>query len=71
MGVQEWIMISDPYLAHKIFVTNGADTSERPYNSFQSIHYSRNQKGISFGEGKIWKDGRSACEFDIPITKTI
>ncbi|KAI8886334.1 cytochrome P450 [Backusella circina FSU 941] len=60
MGVQEWIMISDPYLAHKIFVTNGVDTSSRPFNSFQSVHYSRNQKGISFGEGKDWKNGRSA-----------
>lgn len=34
MGSQNWIMIDDPILAHKIFVTNGAETSYRPSNLF-------------------------------------
>jgi hypothetical protein len=65
MGVQEWIMIADPYLAHKIFVTNGAHTSARPFNTFCTTLYSCNQKGISYGEGKDWKAGRSACNCHI------
>lgn len=40
MGVQTWIIVDDPYLAHKIFVTNGADTSFRPPNVFGDEHYS-------------------------------
>lgn len=34
MGVQDWILIDDPFLAHKVFVTNGAATSYRPHNVY-------------------------------------
>lgn len=34
MGVQNWIMVNDPILAHKIFVVRGAETSHRPYNTY-------------------------------------
>lgn len=34
MGAQTWIMVDDPALAHKIFVSNGAETSYRPKMMF-------------------------------------
>lgn len=44
MGVQTWIMIGDPVLAHKIFVSNGADASYRPHSVYSHNHYSLNGK---------------------------
>lgn len=46
MGVQDWIMIDDPVLAHKIFVTNGVNTSNRPHNVFAQDHYSLGGKYV-------------------------
>lgn len=40
MGVQSWFMISDPILAHKVFVAKGAETSSRPHNVFAHDHHS-------------------------------
>jgi hypothetical protein len=60
MGVQNWAMISDPKLAHKIFVTNGVNTSARPFSTFQTHYYSYDGKGLAFGNGKDWKAARSA-----------
>lgn len=34
MGIQNWIAVNDPVLAHKIFVTKGVDTSYRPHNAY-------------------------------------
>jgi hypothetical protein len=34
MGVQNWMFISHPVLAHDIFVTRGMSTSGRPYVTF-------------------------------------
>lgn len=34
MGVQNWIMVDDPILAHKIFVARGAETAYRPYSVY-------------------------------------
>lgn len=34
MGQQTWIVLSDPKLAHEIFMTNGAVTSDRPPHTF-------------------------------------
>lgn len=44
MGKQTWVMISDPYLAHEIFVKNGANTSSRPYHRFNCDIYARNSR---------------------------
>lgn len=44
MGVQTWIMIGDPALAHKIFVSNGAESSFRPHSVYSHDHYSLNGK---------------------------
>lgn len=40
MGIQTWIMIDDPVLAHKVFVTNGAEASYRPHNAYSHNIYS-------------------------------
>ncbi|CEP11847.1 hypothetical protein [Parasitella parasitica] len=40
MGKQIWILVDDPELAHKIFVSHGAETSFRPYSTYASEHYS-------------------------------
>lgn len=38
-GVQSWMFISDPILAHKIFVVNGAKSSGRPDFVFRENYY--------------------------------
>lgn len=40
MGKQIWVLVDDPELAHRIFVTHGAETSFRPYSTYASEHYS-------------------------------
>lgn len=44
MGIQTWVMVDDPLLAHKIFVTNGAQTSHRPDSNFALNYYSMGGK---------------------------
>ncbi|KAG2196313.1 hypothetical protein INT47_009308 [Mucor saturninus] len=61
MGVQTWIMIGDPALAHKIFVSNGAESSFRPHSVYSHDHYSLNGKGVVFSQPDAeWKEGRAA-----------
>lgn len=40
MGIQTWISIDDPRLAHKLLVTNGAKISHRPISEFGQNLYS-------------------------------
>lgn len=40
MGVKTWLLINDPALAHKIFVTHGAQTSNRIHQTYSSHYYS-------------------------------
>lgn len=44
MGVQTWIMVDDPALAHKIFVSNGVESSYRPHSTYASDQYSMGEK---------------------------
>ncbi|KAI7864070.1 hypothetical protein BDF14DRAFT_1272352 [Spinellus fusiger] len=44
MGVQDFIFISDPIIAHEIFSVNGSITSLRPANNFCDGPYSNNGK---------------------------
>lgn len=44
MGVQRWIFISDPQIAHEIFVSHGVITSDRPYTEFLMDYYAKNHK---------------------------
>lgn len=34
MGIQTWILIDDPILAHKVFVTHGVNSSHRYHGTF-------------------------------------
>ncbi|KAI7879545.1 cytochrome P450 [Mucor mucedo] len=61
MGIQTWIMVDDPVLAHKIFVSNGAVASNRPHVTFAYDYYGLKGKGIVFGShSKNWKKARGA-----------
>ncbi|KAI7872668.1 hypothetical protein BDF14DRAFT_1887882, partial [Spinellus fusiger] len=40
MGVKYFIIISDPGIAHRIFVTNGINTSSRSPNAFITKYHS-------------------------------
>ncbi|KAG2204138.1 hypothetical protein INT47_011621 [Mucor saturninus] len=61
MGIQTWIMIDDPSLAHKIFVSNGAVASNRPHPTYAYTYYGLEGKGIAFGaHTKNWKNARGA-----------
>lgn len=44
MGVVTWIIVDDPALAHKIFVTHGVDTSHRPQSYYTHILGSKGGK---------------------------
>ncbi|KAI8986528.1 cytochrome P450 [Pilobolus umbonatus] len=46
MGVQNWISISDAQLAHKIFVSNGVNASNRPKAIFHYKYHSRQGRGV-------------------------
>ncbi|KAI8090421.1 cytochrome P450 [Thamnidium elegans] len=62
MGNQNWIMIDDPMLAHKVFVTNGAETSYRPSNVFALEYHNMGGKGVSFSQPDgHWKATRAAA----------
>ncbi|KAI7864553.1 cytochrome P450 [Spinellus fusiger] len=62
MGVQDFIIISDPGLAHKVFVTNGVSTSSRPHNKFTNKYNSHDGRGVVFAKyGKRWTDARAAA----------
>ncbi|EPB82552.1 hypothetical protein HMPREF1544_10714 [Mucor circinelloides 1006PhL] len=62
MGCQDWYTIDDPFLAHKIFVTHGANTSFRPYSTYSYEYYSFKGKGIVFSQpNESFKMFRSAA----------
>ncbi|KAI8879367.1 cytochrome P450, partial [Backusella circina FSU 941] len=59
MGIQNWISIDDPKLAQELFAHNGTHSSSRPLTNF-GLHYSYNQRGVSFANGERWKAARGA-----------
>lgn len=44
VGTQLWILISDPNLAHDVFVKAGSSTSSRPYHRFSVDIYGKNNR---------------------------
>ncbi|KAI9491715.1 cytochrome P450 [Zychaea mexicana] len=71
MGVQPWVMISDPLIAHEIFMTKGSITSGRPFQLYTHNYYSINQRGVAFpNPGKRWKKTRTAA-LDILAPKNV
>ncbi|CAO3670528.1 unnamed protein product [Rhizopus stolonifer] len=61
MGVQRWVFVSDPEMAHDLFVTRGASTSSRPYFTFGNGVHAPDNRGIVFADySRSWKNARSA-----------
>ncbi|KAI9477130.1 cytochrome P450 [Zychaea mexicana] len=61
MGIQKWISLNDPKMAHEIFVTNGAIASSRPIMAFTYKNYALGGKGVVFTKaGKSWRNTRKA-----------
>ncbi|GAA5808616.1 hypothetical protein MFLAVUS_002008 [Mucor flavus] len=62
MGVKNWVLVDDPILAQKIFVSNGVKTSFRSRNVFTYDHYSKGGMGLAFAQpDDRWKFSRSAA----------
>ncbi|KAI8144958.1 cytochrome P450 [Fennellomyces sp. T-0311] len=61
MGVQRWVMLNDPKMAHEVFVTNGQNASGRPYMAFTYQVYAMGGRGVVFTDaGKSWRNTRKA-----------
>ncbi|KAI8100200.1 cytochrome P450 [Halteromyces radiatus] len=61
MGVQTWVLISDPVLAQEIFMTHGVTTSDRPPHTFFYC-YSHGGRGVVCSDAnKRWKRARTAA----------
>ncbi|KAI9013850.1 cytochrome P450 [Phycomyces nitens] len=62
MGIQSWVIINDPVIAHDVFVRNGTRTSGRPVHSFSTGLYSKGGRGVSFNQpGKRWRSTRAVA----------
>ncbi|KAI9282686.1 cytochrome P450 [Sporodiniella umbellata] len=60
MGVQNWVFIGDPRIAHDIFVTRGVVSSGRPYLEYGRNTFSEGHRGIVFMDNtKSWKKNRA------------
>ncbi|KAI7866026.1 cytochrome P450, partial [Spinellus fusiger] len=60
MGVKDFVVISDPLIAHEVFVKNGSITSSRPYQKFGTEYYSLGGRGVFFTDhGKRWRKART------------
>ncbi|KAI7872070.1 cytochrome P450 [Spinellus fusiger] len=62
MGIKDFVILADPFIAHEVFITNGNITSSRPYQTFGTNYYSLGGRGIVFSpHGKRWKVARTAA----------
>lgn len=48
MGVQNWVFIGDPFIAHDIYMVNGAKTSGRPLGSYGSDIYAMKGRYVKY-----------------------
>ncbi|KAI9275905.1 cytochrome P450 [Phascolomyces articulosus] len=62
MGVQKWILVSDPEIVQHLFVTHGAIASNRPFQLFGGKYYALGKRGIILADQtKKWKHLRTAA----------
>ena len=47
IGVERWLFLSDPHLAHDVLSVNGSVASNRPYRTFTDEYYAKN-RGVAF-----------------------
>ncbi|KAL0094798.1 hypothetical protein J3Q64DRAFT_1715966 [Phycomyces blakesleeanus] len=63
MGIQPWVLISDPYIAHELFVKNEVKSSDRMRHAFTYDVYSKGGKGIVFiPPNQEWKNCRTVAD---------
>ncbi|KAI9020073.1 cytochrome P450 [Phycomyces nitens] len=60
LGIQHWVIISDPFIAHDLFSRNGIKASGRQRHFFtHEIYTDGGNRGILFNDtGKKWKNAR-------------
>ncbi|KAG1288706.1 hypothetical protein G6F65_000632 [Rhizopus arrhizus] len=62
LGVQNWVFVGEPEVAHDIFTTKGSLTSGRPYVTYGYKFHGEGDRGIVFTDyGKSWKNTRTAA----------
>ncbi|KAG1192538.1 hypothetical protein G6F35_013622 [Rhizopus arrhizus] len=62
MGVQDWVFIGDPEMAHELFMSKGSVTSGRPFFTYGTGYHGEGERGIVFTDyGKPWKNARTAA----------
>ncbi|KAI8971195.1 cytochrome P450 [Pilobolus umbonatus] len=62
LGVQNWVLIDDPHLAHKIFVSEGVNCSNRPESTSFVAEVNLIEEGIIAAQyGHHWKQSRAAA----------
>ncbi|KAG1642294.1 hypothetical protein G6F44_004971 [Rhizopus delemar] len=62
MGVQDWVFIGDPEMAHELFMSKGSVTSGRPFFTYGTGYHGQGERGIVFTDyGKPWKNTRTAA----------
>ncbi|KAI7872818.1 cytochrome P450 [Spinellus fusiger] len=55
VGVQTWVLVNNPNLAHELFCTQGKFTSSRPAHAFSRDIHSREGRGVIFAPiSKKW-----------------
>ncbi|KAI7856546.1 cytochrome P450 [Circinella umbellata] len=56
MGVQKWILVSDPEIVQTLLATHGAIASDRPFQLFGAKYYALGKRGIILADHtKKWK----------------
>ncbi|KAI9283380.1 cytochrome P450 [Sporodiniella umbellata] len=60
-GVQNWVFIGDPKMAHEIFSIHGSKSSGRPFLNYAVTIHSDTHKGVAFIQNdKGWRNMRRA-----------
>ncbi|KAL0095299.1 cytochrome P450 [Phycomyces blakesleeanus] len=60
LGVQHWVIVSDPYIAHELLSRNGVKASGRQRHYFtHEVYTDGGKRGVLFNNpGKKWKNSR-------------
>ncbi|CAO3690971.1 unnamed protein product [Rhizopus microsporus] len=60
MGVQNWLFLGDPQIAHEILVSKGSITAGRPEHTFLGKIHGQGGRGIVMADyGPKWKEARN------------
>ncbi|KAI9276734.1 cytochrome P450 [Phascolomyces articulosus] len=63
LGMKQWVLIGDPYVANDILKVKGAVTSGRPFHLYMSKYGALNERGLVFTHpDKRWKRCRAIAQ---------